>query len=133
MSPVPPIVPVTSFSILCADDNVLLGEVMVYLLRRAGHLAEHFGDGLMAWDRISHDLAGFDVVVTDHHMPGLNGTELVELLRDAGYAGRVVVHSSCFTDELQKKYRELGVTRFVPKTCKPESLLQAIEESRGFD
>lgn len=125
----PPFAPAAPLSILCADDNLLLGEVLVRVFDRAGHRVEHVGDGLAAWERLSHHLAAFDVVVTDHHMPGLNGAQLVELLREAGYAGRIIVHSSSLTDEIRETYQRLGVTTFVPKTCKPEALLSALQPS----
>lgn len=123
----PPFVRTCALSILCADDNLLLGEVLIRVFDRAGHRVEHVGDGLTAWERLSRDLAAFDVVVTDHHMPGLNGAELVELLREAGYPGRIIVHSSSLTDEVRETYQRLGVTTFVPKTCKPETLLSALQ------
>ena len=69
--------------ILCADDNVILGEIMLCLLAREGHWVEQVGDGAKAWDRLSADIDSFDVLVTDHQMPGLTGLELVERLRSA--------------------------------------------------
>jgi CheY-like chemotaxis protein len=115
--------------ILCADDNVMLGDVMLCLLAKAGHWVEHVNDGLRAWDRISQDLANFDVVVTDHQMPGLTGLELVELLRDANYSGRIVVHSSFLKHEQVEAYRRLGVASVVQKAARPETLLTAVEAS----
>ena len=52
-------------------------------------MPEHVRDGLEAWDRLSADIGHFDVLVTDHEMPGLKGGELVELARQAGFAGRI--------------------------------------------
>lgn len=117
-------------SILCAEDNQLLGELMVKVFTRAGHRAELVGDGLTAWERISGDFSAFEVIVTDHQMPGLLGTELVARLRQAHYPGRVVVHSSSLTDEVLAHYRGLGVACFVMKSCRPETLLQAVADGR---
>ena len=114
-------------SILCAEDNQLLGELMVKVFTRAGHRAEHVADGLAAWRRLADALSSFHVVVTDHQMPGLLGTELVAQLRRSHYAGRVVVHSSSLTDEVRAEYRDLGVACFVAKSCRPETLLRAVE------
>src|SRR5581483_4752540 len=80
--------------VLCADDNVILGEIMLCLLARAGHWVEQVEDGAKAWERLSSDIEAFDVLVTDHQMPGLTGLELVERLRAAKFTGRIVVHSS---------------------------------------
>ncbi len=113
--------------ILCADDNAVLGDVMVRLFAAAGHRAEHVGDGLEAWDRLSPALGHFDVVITDHDMPGLNGLELVELLRQAAYRGRVVVHSATVSPRLAQKYRAFGVDAIVAKPTPGDEFVRQIE------
>lgn len=112
--------------VLCADDNAMLGDVMLCLLARAGYWVEHVEDGLKAWDRIAPDVRNFDVVVTDHQMPTLNGLELVELLRQASFPGRIVVYSSSLTPSLLDRYRAFGVTSFVTKASRSDELLGAI-------
>lgn len=117
--------------ILCADDNAILGNVMLCFFAKAGHWVEHVNDGLRAWDRLSQDLTNFDVVVTDHQMPGLTGLELVELLRQANYSGRIVVHSSSLKHEEIEAYRGLGVASIVQKAARADELLTAVETSVG--
>jgi CheY-like chemotaxis protein len=112
--------------VLCADDNVILGEIMLCLLAREGHWVEQVEDGAKAWDRLSADLGGFDVLVTDHQMPGLTGLELAERLRAAKFPGRIVVHTSGVTADQAARYRALGATQFVPKACKADELLRAV-------
>lgn len=114
--------------ILCADDDAILGDVMLSLFAKAGHWVEHVNDGLQAWERVSRDVGDFDVIVTDHQMPGLNGLELVELLRQANYTGRIVVHTSGLTSELAERYRAFGVQAFILKTSRADDLLNAVEE-----
>jgi CheY-like chemotaxis protein len=112
--------------VLCVDDNALLGEVMICLFAKAGHWVEHADDGLSAWDKISRDVASFDVVITDHEMPGLKGVELVALLREASYPGGVIVHSSALTGEEIETYRRLGVESIVMKGARADELLAAV-------
>jgi DNA-binding NarL/FixJ family response regulator len=102
---------------------------MLCLFAKARHWVEHVSDGLRAWDRISQDLANFDVVVTDHQMPGLTGLELVELLRQANYSGRIVVHSSSLKHEEIEAYRGFGVASVVQKAARADELLTAVETS----
>ncbi len=115
--------------ILCADDNELLGDVMLCLFSKAGHWVEHVEDGLQAWDRISRALDSFDVVVTDHQMPGLKGLELVELLRQANYPGRIIVHTSALTSDEIERYRGFGVESIVVKASRADELLSTVEAS----
>lgn len=113
--------------ILCADDNTILGEVMVRFLTNAGHVVEHVGDGLEAWDRISKDIGYFDVLVTDHQMPGLTGLELVELLRQANYSGRIIVHTSGIEPEQRERYQVFGVESIILKSSSARHLLCAVQ------
>lgn len=115
--------------ILCAEDNELLGDVMLQLFAKAGHWVEYFENGRRAWERMEPDLAGFDVVVTDHQMPELTGLQLVERLRQGGFSGRVVVHCSGLTPEQAARYRQHGVQAIVIKSCRAEQLLAAVESS----
>lgn len=115
--------------ILCADDNVLLGDVMLCLFAKAGYWVEHVEDGLKAWDRLSPDVGDFDVVVTDHQMLGLSGLRLVELLRQANYAGRIIVHSSAVTSDEADSYRDFGVESIIPKASRADELLSVVGAS----
>lgn len=76
----------------------MLGEVLMRLLTEAGHTCRHGENGMEDWGALSPDLKAFDLVITDHEMPDLTGLELVELLHQAGYGGRIVVYSSSLTD-----------------------------------
>ena len=118
-----------SLRILCADDNTMLTEVMVRLFTQAGHVVEHVGNGLEAWDMMSRDIGLFDLLVTDHQMPGLNGLELVELLRQANYPGRIIVHSSALTSDERESYRGFGVKSIVMKASRADELLNAVAAS----
>ncbi len=96
------------------------------LLTHCGHIVEHVLDGLEAWDRMSKDIDYFDVLVTDHHMPGLTGLELVELLRQANYGGRIIVHSSGVEPAQADSYRAFGVASIVTKSESVRELLRAV-------
>jgi DNA-binding NarL/FixJ family response regulator len=69
------------------------------------------------------------VVVTGHRMPGQSGLELVELLRQTNYAGRIAVQSSAVTRELAERYRGFGVESIVVKAARADELLNAVEGS----
>lgn len=114
--------------ILCAEDNTILGEILVQVFTRAGYAVAHVENGEAAWLLLSSDLARFDVVVTDHQMPRCSGLRLAELLHKAHYGGRIVVHSSSLSPELIAAYRQWNVAAFVQKSSRTEALLQAVED-----
>jgi len=117
--------------ILCADDHTLLGDVLVRIFSLAGHSIERVHDGQEAWDAMSRDLGAYDVLITDHQMPRLDGIALVRLLREADYRGRVIVHGSSLNADAAALYRTLAVDSIVAKTTKPEELLNIVEAFYG--
>lgn len=102
-------------------------EVLVRLFTTGGHEVECVSDGMEAWDRMSSDLRHFDVLVTDYRMPGLNGLELVELLKQAGYPGKIIVHAASLTEEEREKFIGFGVSQIVAKKAEAEGLLAIVE------
>jgi CheY-like chemotaxis protein len=117
--------------VLCVEDQEILGDVMLCLLAQAGHWVEHVSDGIDAWDRISEDLASFDVVITGHLMPRLNGLELVELLHEADYPGRIILYTAGVNSEIADRYRTLGVSAIIAKSARADELLRAVCEFAG--
>lgn len=115
--------------VLYADDNDILGDVMLCLLAREGLWAEHVENGLTAWTKLSETNAAteFDVLVTDHEMPGLDGLRLVERIRASGRHLRVIVHTSGLPQATIEHYRRLGVETVVFKGCRPDELLRAVQ------
>ena len=105
----------------------MLGVILLRLFSLAGHRVEHVTSGWDAWDLLSRNTGGFDVLMTDHEMPGLNGLELVDLLRQTDFSGRIIVHSSALTPSVRQRYGALGVDHIVEKTTPAEALLEIVE------
>lgn len=116
-----------SLRILCADDNTLLGDILIKVFSLAGHSAEHVADGAAAWERMANASADYDILVTDHRMPGLSGLELVERLRQANFPGRIIVHSAALAEKDTQAYRLMAVDAIVVKPAAAEALLGIVE------
>jgi CheY-like chemotaxis protein len=99
--------------VLCAEDHPQMAALAEKILRKAGYQVVCVLDGREALDRLTHDT--FDVVITDHHMPDIAGLELVTRLKELGFSGRVVVHTSRLTAVEEAEYRKLGVDSFLMK------------------
>lgn len=113
--------------ILCAEDHSMFREVLVRLFTTGGHEVECVSDGMEAWERMASDLRHFDVLVTDHRMPGLDGLELVELLRQAGYPGKIIVYAVSLTEVERKEFLGFGVSQIVSKKTEAAGLLAIVE------
>lgn len=108
--------------VLYADDMLQLRELIAIVLARDGHTVETVPNGEQALEKISSDAEAFDVVITDHHMPGMNGLELVSCIRTRPYAGKIIVFSSELSQAVDVAYRRLKVDHILPKPIFPAQL-----------
>lgn len=108
--------------ILYADDVPQLRELLHVVLTKEGHTVECVPDGLQALDKISAAPSSFDLVITDHHMPNMNGLDLVTHLRALPFPGKIIVFSSELSPEVSSVYHRLKVDYVLPKTIFPVTL-----------
>src|SRR5437588_3465095 len=101
--------------ILVVDDEAPIRRLLPLLFGRAGYSAETASDGQEALSILSDSATPFDVLITDHEMPGIRGDELVERLRSIGFPGAIFVCSAYLTPDLMSHYRRLGVRECLAK------------------
>jgi two-component system, cell cycle response regulator CpdR len=63
-------------NILLAEDDESLRRFLAAALERAGHAVTSFGDGAAAYECLKG--GGFDLLLSDIVMPGLDGIELAK-------------------------------------------------------
>lgn len=84
-------------SILVIDDDRSVRQVMSRTLESRGYHVTVAPDGDVAEQMVSEAARGFDVILSDIHMPGRTGVELVPLWRAAMPKAQVVLMTG-FTD-----------------------------------
>ncbi len=109
-------------NILYADDVRELRDFMCLFLGREGHHVETASDGQSALERLIQAPGAFDLLITDHQMPCLNGLELVTRVRELPFAGKIVVFSSEQSAAILTGYRRLAVDFILSKPSFPASL-----------
>ena len=117
-----------SLHILYADDMRQLRELMSLMLADEGHRIETVGDGAEALERLAKSLADYDLLITDHHMPRLNGLELVRQARALRYPGKIIIFSSELNPAVHEKYRQFAVDLILPKPIFPLTLRRMLEQ-----
>ncbi len=108
--------------VIYADDMQQLRELITIVLGRDGHTVETAPTGELALEKIAAHLADFDVIITDHHMPGMNGLELVSRIRELPFEGKIIVFSSELSQSVDAAYRRLKVDHILPKPIFPAQL-----------
>src|SRR4029077_20031346 len=117
-----------SKSILVVDDTRSMRKMVATVLQSAGYSVEEAGDGAEALEKAKTRV--FDLVVTDHNMPRMDGVTLVRALRGlAEYdAVALIVLSTETGVELKAKGREAGATGWMAKPFDPAKMLDIVKQ-----
>ncbi len=67
--------------VLVAEDNAISREVVQRLLQHEGAVVDVAADGREAVDRVRRNCRGYDVILMDAQMPGLDGWEATTTIR----------------------------------------------------
>jgi two-component system chemotaxis response regulator CheY len=115
-------------TILIADDSESVREVVSYTLENAGYKVLIGEDGADALKHLNG--APIDLVVTDLHMPNMDGIELIKTIRsNANYQFIPILFLT--TESQQNKKEEAkaaGATGWIVKPFVPEKLLTTIQK-----
>lgn len=135
--PQSPAVPPTGSSILIVDDNDLNRDLLSRRLQQLGHQVDEVGDGDTAL-RMLHRRP-YDLLLLDIIMPGLDGYQILELLRaDPELSSLPVLVISALTEmDSVARCIDLGAVDFLPKNVDPVVLrarvTRSIEQKRARD
>lgn len=125
------IAPPHPLRVLCADDNVLVLDMLSRTLQSAGHDVEVAVDGRAAASRVAEDPSYFQLIVTDTRMPRLDGFGLVREARSSGFQGKIIVFANSLSPEDRQRYTDLRVDRVIDKPGKSGELVDAISELKA--
>jgi two-component system, chemotaxis family, chemotaxis protein CheY len=115
--------------ILLVDDSTTMLSSLTSILAKAGFTYATASDGQRAIDLVSGGLTP-SLVITDYHMPGIHGVELISRLRRLGPT-RFVPMLVLTTDSQQDKRaaaKAAGATGWLVKPVEPAALLQVVRQ-----
>ena len=102
--------------ILLVEDNATIREMVARQLERAGYTVITARDAKAAIDILRtmpamhpKDADAFDMVITDHQMPGGDGIVVVTYLRSVGFTGKIAVHCSEPGPQARGFYEQQGI------------------------
>ncbi len=118
--------------VLVVDDNDTNRSVIGELLAGADYEVETAASGIEALSvlqRAAENGTGFQAVITDHRMPGIDGLELARRIRatDAISELRLVLYSSIDDRSSRQELRELGFAGHLSKPMRRAELLATLE------
>jgi FixJ family two-component response regulator len=112
-------------TICIVDDDDDVRESISSFFRSVGLHVEGFGAAEMFLE--SAALADVGCLITDLHMPGMDGLGLHRELIRRGVAIPVIVMTAYATPEAKAEAQGLGAAGFVDKPVDPELLLHDVE------
>ena len=73
--------------------------------------------GNAALAKLDANLGLYDVIIVDHKMPHLTGSELVSAIRRRGITGKIIVVSAHLSSEIRAAYEQMDVHMVFSKPC----------------
>lgn len=116
-------------TIFLVDDSATMLMSLEGVLTKAGHKVEKASSGEDALDKLKKGSKP-DLIITDYHMPGMNGTELIKAIR-AIPALKFKPILMLTTEAEQKKRMDAkaaGASGWLVKPLKPEELLGVVKQ-----
>jgi two-component system, chemotaxis family, chemotaxis protein CheY len=114
--------------VLIADDSESIREVLAFSLMNAGYQVLMASDGMEALNYF--DGRTIDLLLTDYHMPNLNGLELIVRVRqlDNYKYLPILVLTTESQNQIMKEARDAGATGWLTKPFSTEKLLQTLRK-----
>lgn len=112
-------------SVLIVEDSRSQRECMSLILENAGHEIISCNDGFQALKNIKQH--AFDLIITDVHMPKMDGIRLTAILNNRQSETPMLVVSSDKCGETKKCLKDNGVAGWLQKPIDATRLLTAVD------
>ncbi len=113
-------------SILIVDDDSDVLEMADYFFKEAGVEAHCVESGSRALEKIQEK--SFAVMLTDFNMPGMNGLELAEKVREIAPQIRIIMATGHPSQELSDLAVKAGIVTVLAKPLNMVGLLDLVNE-----
>jgi two-component system chemotaxis response regulator CheY len=115
-------------TVLAVDDSISMRQILAHALGGAGYDVCQAVDGVDALEKLA--TRPVDVVLTDHHMPRMDGVALTRALRaEPRWRHLPVLILTTETDvEAKQQGREAGATGWMSKPFDPDRLLRTLQQ-----
>ncbi len=115
-----------TIKVLIADDEKNMRTTLASILKREGYQISTAATGEEAVDLCSKE--GFDVILMDVRMPGIDGVEAFRQIRKHREGVRVIMMSAYSVDEMKEAALEEGAIAFLSKPLDVEKVIKLVGE-----
>ena len=114
--------------ILAVDDEPSITQSMRFIFSQPLYELSSALDGATALARMANDPQPFDIVITDSNMPGVSGVELVRMLRERYFTGKIVVLSAHLSPDVRAAYEAMEVDALIEKPFSVKALRAKLDQ-----
>ncbi|MAY55453.1 MAG: DNA-binding response regulator [Gammaproteobacteria bacterium] len=112
--------------ILLIDDHDLFREGLKYLLPVLDSKVQYFEAGTLDDALQLKCEEGFDLILLDYYMPGVNGMDALEKCRQTFESATLVVVSGEEDPRIIRQSIEQGASGYIPKSSSRDDLVEAL-------
>jgi DNA-binding response OmpR family regulator len=111
-------------TVLIIDDDKSVLRTFSKILQKAGYVIDTAETGKDAMEKVSK--RSFDVVLVDFRLPDMDGTDLLEKIRNKVINAVKLMITGLPSVDLGTKALDIGVDAYIAKPVKPNELLELI-------
>jgi len=114
-------------TILVVDDSASIRQMVAYTFQSVGYKVIEAADGIEGLAKAhAHDI---DLVLSDQHMPNMDGLTLVNTLRDHPKYGStpILMLTTEGNESMKMQGREAGANGWLVKPFNPETLIEVVK------
>ena len=114
-------------SLLIVEDQKAAGEYLRLLLQQEGYQTELASDGVEAMVALERDR--FDLILSDIHMPNMDGLELLAHVKQRWPQLPVIVITAASEASDIVEAVQLGATNYLVKPASPPAVMAAVQKA----
>jgi DNA-binding NtrC family response regulator len=116
-------------SVLVLDDDAGMLRALTKVLTSEGLVVASTSDPVLAMQYLTGGNWTFDAIITDLRMPGLDGVEVLDIVKSRRPNIPVIIITAYGTDEAQAAAARLGAAAYLEKPVATEELLAAVQRA----
>ena len=114
--------------VLVVDDEPSVAEMITEMLKRLGYDVTTAGSGLEGWKKFEDSPHNFDLVITDHVMPGLTGIRLAEMMLELRKELPIILFTGYSETVSPEKAKAVGISAFLMKPVVKKTLAETVRQ-----
>ncbi|HET6907566.1 MAG TPA: two-component regulator propeller domain-containing protein [Rhodanobacteraceae bacterium] len=115
--------------VLLVEDDDVAAEVLAGLLQAQGHSVTRAPHALAALSEVDAARDGFDMILLDLDLPGMDGCTLAGMLRARGLEMPILAVTASSRGDEEQRIRAAGMDALLRKPVLPEALGEAMEKT----